>query len=236
MEKTSELLEPTFVRGFAVSPASALLGWLDREARGENRLLRLPLVLRRGDSGFSLRGARIGGGSDAIEVYANDSALGIGLADRAAKRCKDQPTCAFSVAAYWQGKRDGAFQIDVVRVFGTIGADALSRADHVEIEEKPRRAIDRPAAFEHGFPLPAGARKNESLGGATSVAPGKNYTLSVYDIDSPVEVVSAFYDAHLPDAVRAAEGQGVRWSNRAGTVRLARLDKGTRITIVVGPR
>ena len=98
------------------------------------------------------------------------------------------------------------------------------------------RAIDRPAAFAHGFALPAGARKNESLGGATSVAPGKNYTLSVYDIDSPIDAVSAFYEAHLPDAVRATEGQGVRWSNRAGTVRLARLDKGTRITLVVGPR
>ena len=102
--------------------------------------------------------------------------------------------------------------------------------------EKKSEPIDRPAAFEHGFPLPPGVRKNESLGGATSVAPGKNYTLSVYDIDSPIEVVSAFYEAHLPDAIRAMEGQGVRWSNRAGTVRLARLDKGTRITLVVGPR
>ena len=236
MEKTSEPHERTFVRGFATSPASALLGWLDREARGVNRLLRLPLVLERGGSGFSLRGARIGGSSDAIEVYANDSALGIGLADRAASHCKDRPTCAFVVAAYWQGRQGGAFQIDVVEVFDTIGADALSKANHVEIEEKPRAAIERPAAFEQGFPLPAGARKNPSLGGATSVAPGKNYTLSVYDIDSPIDAVSAFYEAHLPEAVRATEGHEVRWSNRAGTVRLARLDKGTRITIVVGPR
>lgn len=95
---------------------------------------------------------------------------------------------------------------------------------------------DAPLAREQGFPIPAGARKNTSLGGATTLAPGKNYTLVVYDIDSAIGTVSAFYGKQLPDAARTEEGNEVRFSTRRGTVKLMRLDHGTRITLVIGPR
>ena len=95
---------------------------------------------------------------------------------------------------------------------------------------------DAPFAREQGFPIPAGARKNTALGGATTLAPGKNYTLVVYDVDSAIDTVSAFYGKHLPDAARTEEGNEVRFSTRGGTIKLARLDGGTRITLVVGPR
>ena len=95
---------------------------------------------------------------------------------------------------------------------------------------------DPPLAREQGFPIPAGARKNTALGGATTIAPGKNYTLVVYDVDSAVDAVSAFYGKHLPEAARTEEGNEVRFSTRGGTIKLARLDHGTRITLVIGPR
>ena len=95
---------------------------------------------------------------------------------------------------------------------------------------------DAPVAREQGFPIPAGARKNASLGGATTLAPGKNYTLVVYDVESAVDAVSAFYARHLPEAARTEEGNEVRFSTRGGTVKLTRLDQGTRITLVIGPR
>ena len=91
-------------------------------------------------------------------------------------------------------------------------------------------------AREQGFPIPAGARKNTALGGATTLAPGKNYTLVVYDVDDAVDGVSAFYGKHLPDAARTEEGNEVRFSTRSGTIKLARLENGTRITLVIGPR
>jgi hypothetical protein len=95
---------------------------------------------------------------------------------------------------------------------------------------------DAPVAREQGFPIPAGARKNTALGGATTLAPGKNYTLVVYDIDSAIDTVNAFYRKHLADAARTEEANEVRFSTRGGTVKLARLDQGTRITLVIGPR
>ena len=95
---------------------------------------------------------------------------------------------------------------------------------------------DTPLAREQGFPIPAGARKNTSLGGATTLAPGKNYTLVVYDVEAEVGTVSAFYGKQLPEAARTEEGNEVRFSTRRGTVKLARLANGTRITLVIGPR
>lgn len=95
---------------------------------------------------------------------------------------------------------------------------------------------DAPVAREQGFPLPPGARKNTSLGGATTLAPGKNYTLVVYEVESAIEAVGAFYGKHLPEAARTTEGNELRFSSSGGTVKLARLDKGTRITLVIGPR
>ena len=95
---------------------------------------------------------------------------------------------------------------------------------------------DAPLAREQGFPIPAGARKNTALGGATTLAPGKNYSLVVYDVEATIATVNAFYEKQLPEAARTEEGNEVRFSTRGGTVKLARLDNATRITLVIGPR
>jgi hypothetical protein len=95
--------------------------------------------------------------------------------------------------------------------------------------------IPEPARWEEGFPIPVGARRNDSRGGATSVAPGKNYTLTVYEIDAGVEAMTAFYGHHLPEAKRVSVGQEVRFATPGGYVRLARIDNSTRITLVIGP-
>jgi hypothetical protein len=58
----------------------------------------------------------------------------------------------------------------------------------------------------------------------------------VYDIDAGIDTMTAFYESHLRAAKRVSESQEVRFTTQGGTVRLARLDKGTRITLVVGPR
>jgi hypothetical protein len=237
VQKTRDETGGSFVRGPSTTPAGPLAAWFERQVgNGEPRLFRMPLVLKQGSVGFSLRGARIGAAADAIEVYVNDAALGIGLADRSARHCKGRQTCAFWVEAYWRGKQEGNFRVDVMRVLSPIESDVVASANYVEVEAKAGRTIPPPAAWEHGFPIPAGARRNDSLGGATSVAPGKNYTLSVYDIDSGIDAMTAFYEYHLLEAKRASEGQEVRFSTPRGYVRLARFNKGTRITLVVGPR
>ena len=92
------------------------------------------------------------------------------------------------------------------------------------------------AAQDHSFPLPDGARKNASLGGATTLATGKNYTIVVYDLESPIATVSEFYASRLPGAQRAAEGEEVRFQTGEGTIKLARRDAGTRIAVTIGPR
>ena len=226
VEKKRDEAGRVFVRGPSVTPADALIAWLEREA-GE-RLVRLPLVLKKGAAGYTLREARIGTAADTIEVDADDAALGIGLADRAATHCKDQPACAFWVDARWHGKQESRFRIDVMRVAAPIEPAALAAPLHAEIEDR--------IVSDQGFPVPASARKNSALGGATSVAPGKNYALTVYDIDAGIETMTAFYESHLPRAKRVSERQEVRFTQPGGTIRLARLDKGTRITLVVGPR
>ena len=226
VEKKRDEAARVFVRGPSVTPGGALIAWLEQEA-GE-RPVRLPLVLKKGVAGYALREARIGTAADTIEVDVSDSALGIGLADRAAAHCKDRPGCAFWVEARWRGRQESRFRIDVMRVSAPIEPAALAAPLHAEVEDR--------IVSDQGFPVPASARKNSALGGATSVAPGKNYTLTVYDIDAGIETLTAFYESHLRGAKRVSEPQEVRFTTQGGTVRLARLDKGTRITLVVGPR
>ena len=122
--------------GTSATPTRALLKWLENEAqRSEPRLIRLPLILNRGVVGFSLRGARIGAAADAIEVYANDSALGVGLDDHARRNGEGKTTCAFWVDAYWRGEQgEPGFRIDVVNVVLHIEDSALAAAKYVEIE------------------------------------------------------------------------------------------------------
>ncbi|MEO8701052.1 MAG: hypothetical protein ABI867_13470 [Kofleriaceae bacterium] len=116
----------TFEQRIAVTPTATLITWLDGQLLdGKPRLLKLPIVLT-GD--FDISKARIGGAADALTVYANDSALGNGLADR----CKGPTSCGFWVEGYWRGKQELGYQVDVMKVQGPI-AD-LAQADHVQVE------------------------------------------------------------------------------------------------------
>jgi hypothetical protein len=128
----------TFVRGPAVIPADKLVVWLDRQqADGKPRLVRLPVVLKRQAVGFSIHGARVGVGPDALEIYCNDAALGIGLADRARSPCTEEPQCAMWLEGYWRGKKDGDYTFDVVRVHAPIAPADLAAADYAEVEAVP---------------------------------------------------------------------------------------------------
>lgn len=129
--------------------------------------------------------------------------------------------------------------IAVIPCIGTRGQkpeEAPTVSDVQSGNAAMNQTIPEPADWEQGFPIPKGARRNDSLGGATSVGPGQNYTLKVYDADFGMEAMTAFYRRHLPEAKRVSEGQEVRFSTPGGYVRLARIGKGTRITLVVGPR
>jgi hypothetical protein len=99
----------------------------------------------------------------------------------------------------------------------------------------PQEAVPAVAAWEHGFPVPAGALRNGSLGGATSVAPGRNYTLIVYDADTGIDAVTGFYAQHLPHARRTTAGREVTFITPGGHVRVAPRGRHARITLVIGP-
>jgi len=232
--KNSDQPLKKFVRGPSLQPRSELFAWLEGYILGRGgREIRVPLVLAQGQVGFSLRGDRIGAAADAIEVYANDSALGIGLADRALTHCKGREPCAFWVEGRLAKEADGAFRLDVMRFVSPIKPDALASANFVEVEEL---AIPEPAEPVQGFPMPKGARRNKSMGGATTLAPGRNYTISVYDIDSGTGTINAFYERHLPEAKRTSEEMAVTFSTPQGNVKVARFSKRTRITLTIGPQ
>lgn len=104
------------------------------------------------------------------------------------------------------------------------------------MDEAVVAASMEPADWEQGFPIPRRARRNRSLGGATTLQPGQNYVIQVYDVDASLEATIAFYGRHLPDARRSAAGEGVKLSKAGGHVTLARSAQGTRITLALGPR
>lgn len=136
LKPDAERPQATFVRGAALTPKDKLVTWLDAQKRGtEPRLLKLPLVLAKRGIGFDISKARLGGAADAVEVFADDTALGVGLADRAASECAGKPTCAFWVEAYWGSKlAPPGPSIRVMRIVSTIAPDQLAAADHAEVE------------------------------------------------------------------------------------------------------
>jgi len=120
----------TFEKGPSLTPKEKLVEWMDSQKRGsEARLLRVPIVLPHGDMGYDISKAKIGD----LEVYANDSALGVGLADRAQQKCADGPSCAFLVEGYWRGKQMGGPQFDVNKA-EFLPADQLAAANFAEVE------------------------------------------------------------------------------------------------------
>lgn len=136
LTKPGSFARATFVRGVALSPADALIAWIERQRfDGEPRLLRLPLILARGDHGFDLGSARIGPAVDAVVVHASDAALGIGLADRAHTACRgtDARRCGFLVEAYWRGEREGRYELAVMRA-DLLTPEQLALATFAEVE------------------------------------------------------------------------------------------------------
>lgn len=126
----------SFVRGPELTPADKLVAWLDEQKRGgEPKLVRLPISLAKRGPKFSTVGARVGGAADALPVFLDDSALGIGIADRARTQCKDAPTCAMWVEGYWRGKDDaGGYTFQVMTVRDPIAADELATARYAEVQ------------------------------------------------------------------------------------------------------
>lgn len=123
-----------YERGAALSPPDKLVAWLDGQKRGsEPRLVRLPIVLPRGQVGFDISKARVGGAADALEIYVNDAGLGVGLGDRADDLCGDAETCAFRVEGYWRGKQTGGLQLDVNKA-EPLSTEALALATYAEVE------------------------------------------------------------------------------------------------------
>jgi hypothetical protein len=104
------------------------------------------------------------------------------------------------------------------------------------MDEAVAAASMEPADWEEGFPIPRGARRNRALGGATTLPPGQNYVIRVYDVDAGLDAAIAFYGRHLPDARRSAAGEGVRFSKTGGHVTLVRSAQGVRITLALGPQ
>ncbi len=126
----------TFVKGESLTPSASLMTWLESQQRdGKPRLIRLPIVLPKGPRGFDTSKAKLGGSTDAIEVYANDTSLGIGLADRARQACKESgaTTCAFRVEGYWKGQQLGGLELDVKKA-DAISPDELAAATFAEVE------------------------------------------------------------------------------------------------------
>lgn len=124
----------TFVKGSSLSPSKELAKWMtDQKLNGQPKLLRLPIVLTKGPRGFDISQAKIGAGSDALVVYANDASLGVGLADRARSACKGgETTCAFWVEGYWNEKSlAGGPELDVKKAEPL--ADPAT-ATHAEVE------------------------------------------------------------------------------------------------------
>lgn len=118
-----------FVKGPSLTPKDKLIEWLDGQKRdGEPRLVRVPLVVPSIDGMYDISRARIG----ELEVYANDAALGVGLADRAMNTCK-QGDCGFLVEGYWRGMQGPSLQLDVNKA-EQLPADRLAATTFVEVE------------------------------------------------------------------------------------------------------
>jgi len=133
MNKPGSGSKATFVKGAALTPKPKLVEWLDGQKHGtEARLIRLPLVLPKVDGNYDISKAKVGTAADALELYANDSALGVGLADRASQKCQG-PTCAFLVEGYWRGKTAGGFELEVNKA-ELLAEDRLATATFAEVE------------------------------------------------------------------------------------------------------
>lgn len=109
----------------ALSPKADALKWLSA-AQAAGTSFRVPLDLEVSVLGIS--GGSLGFGNDRITVELDDSALGIGLGDRARDWCGDAPTCAMWVWARWN---DG--MLIVSKAEGPIAEADRATATHIHV-------------------------------------------------------------------------------------------------------
>jgi len=129
MEKKPGQSSGTFVQGAALSPGDKLVAWLEAQKIGsEAKLVRVPVVLAKAQVGWGLSGAKLGTAGDAATVDLDDTALGIGIGQKA-RKCKEAP-CAFLVEGYWAGGN----KLRVVKAGEPLAADELAKLAHAEVE------------------------------------------------------------------------------------------------------
>lgn len=103
----SALPGSVFGRGPALADAKAALAFLEKH----DGLVKLPTTLKRGDVGFTTRGATAG----ALTFHADDTKLGVSLDDRARQACGDQKTCTLWLFGHWaKGAKEHAFSVTKV--------------------------------------------------------------------------------------------------------------------------
>src|SRR5688500_6050453 len=75
MNKPGSGSKASFVKGHSLGPKDKLVEWMEaQKISGEGRLLRVPIVLTKGDRGWDTSKAKIG----ELEVHALDGSLGEG--------------------------------------------------------------------------------------------------------------------------------------------------------------
>ncbi|MFO1054615.1 MAG: hypothetical protein U1F36_20525 [Planctomycetota bacterium] len=94
-----------FVHGPALADGPALAQWLaKRAADGARPLVRLPVLVLLANPPSTVQGARLlGAAPDAATLTLDDSALGIGLADRARQACPGAAECPLWLEGRWTG-------------------------------------------------------------------------------------------------------------------------------------
>lgn len=121
----------SWVPGPAVSATEAeLVTWFEGQQRGgEPRMTRVPIVMTKGDAGWSTSGVAIG----SLSVRIVDTALGMGMAMRA-QRCSEA-TCGFVVEGFWRGKVDGSYEYEIRNApKSPATAEQLAAVSHLEVE------------------------------------------------------------------------------------------------------
>jgi hypothetical protein len=100
----SAISSSVFGRGPSLADAKAALAFLE----AHDGLVKLPTTLRRGEVGFVSRGATSG----ALTFHADDTKLGVSLADRARQACGDQQTCTLWLFGHWvKGAKEKIFAL-----------------------------------------------------------------------------------------------------------------------------
>jgi hypothetical protein len=122
----SALPGTVFEKGPSLADAKAALAWLEKH----DGLVKLPSTLRRGDVGFDTRGVTAG----SLTFRADDTKLGVSLADRAHQACDDQKTCTLSLIGHWvKGSKEHVFS--VTRVETISGAEASIVTGHLWVQK-----------------------------------------------------------------------------------------------------